>query len=181
MSGKSRGAVRETRLAMRSPDVTGRAGRAWALSRPESTKRPDHAASLASYVVNVPGAHAYWSWWMVTMIHLRDIPGVRPAHKDYSEAEYEFSIVSLDPTHGEPPDIDGFELGTCEGFHHLTPPDVVKQFHSVTDDVVKTIALLAIRAICDGRLSPDQDFRSRWNQTIDDTVAHYVAGKHAVG
>jgi hypothetical protein len=44
--------------------------------------------------------------------------------------------------------------------------------------VCKAACGMCIRAIVDGLLSPDQDYRAAWQKTIADTVAHYRAGKH---
>jgi hypothetical protein len=36
----------------------------------------------------------------------------------------------------------------------------------------------AVQAIVNGRISPDQDFRSMWHQLLARTVEHFREGKH---
>lgn len=155
---------------MRPPDWQGVGGRAWLI--PNKSDVPDHQATIAGWLVNAPGCHPFWSWWTVHVIHLRDIRGVKPAHKRYPEAEYEFVILAIHPDH--PADPDHPE----KGYHYLTPANVVEQFHGVTDRDAGRFAELAVRSILDGRMSPDQDYRSAWRATVKDTIAHFREGRH---
>jgi hypothetical protein len=159
---------------MREPDVTGPAGKAWIMTAAAS--QPDHQAHLESWLLQVPGAHPLWQHWVMALVHLRDVPGVKPAHRQYPEAEHELLILSLDPGHPANPD-----LAAGERLHFLTPPDLVHQFHGLTDDRARQLGTMAVRAICNGHLSPDQDFRSVWRTVIDATVAHYRQGAHLPG
>lgn len=161
----------------RKPDQEGPAGRAFDLldNRGAIEPRPDHEGGLAAWLLNVPGAHPFWSWWMLAACHLRPIPGAQSARKHYPGAEYEFAIITINPE--EHPIVDPDNLPR-EGFHLLRPSDVVHQFHGVTDADVKRIAALAVRAIVTGQISPDQDYRSMWEGLIDGTVAHYREGRH---
>lgn len=163
---------------MRDPDLSGIGGCAWDVLTPTSPTEPDHQAALAAWILNVPGVHPWWQWWMLHVIHLRDIPGVPPANKHYPEAEYEFGILSLNPEFENPPDIEALEAGKSEGLHFLTPPDVCKHFHGITDQDARRLAALAVRVIVQGKFSPDQDYRSHWNHAIDATVEHFRGGKH---
>ncbi len=158
---------------MREPDVVGPYGRAWFIDV-KNPKIPDHTASLGSWIVNVPGAHPYWEHWLVALVHLRDIPGVRPAYKKYPEAEFEFSIHSIDPLSCPKPDPDN----ALEGFPLLSPVDVVEQFHGISDRDVVRIGHGAVQAIVQGHVSPDQDYRSVWHELITGTVGHFRQGVH---
>jgi len=159
---------------MRAPDLEGRGGKAWRILMPEN---PESAwvASIAQFVVNVPGAHPFWSFWGVTMIHLRDIPGVPPAHRRFLEATHEFGILAFNPEHGVP------NVDNPDRYHYLTPPDVVEQFAGVNDDQAAKVCELAVRAIVDGRISPDQDYRPVWKEVIRQTVEYLALGTHAKG
>jgi hypothetical protein len=156
----------------RPPDAKGPAGRAWLI--PNRSKVPDHSASLAQWLVNCPGAHPAWQWWTVGVVHLRPIEGVKPTAKQYPEAEYEFLIYAVSPEDNPEPDPDHPE----QGYTPLFPLDVVEQFHGISDRDAVRLCGMCIRAIVDGLLSPDQDYRAAWKKTIEDTVAHYRAGKH---
>lgn len=166
----------ETRTDMPPPTLEGRAAKAWRL--PLNPQTPDQAAGLAHWLVEHPSAHPYWTRWHVSLIHLRDIPGVPPAKKRSAEVTHEFIIYALNPdSYGEHP--KAFTEAKFS-FRYLTPVDVVEQFELPADSLAIHIAELAVRAICDGLASPDQDFRRWWGQTIQATAAHYRTGKHGV-
>lgn len=152
---------------MRAPDFQGGRGRAW--HNTQKTK-PDHEACIGAVLLNVPGAHPLWSWWCVSMVHLRALPGVPPATIHYPAAEYEFMIFSVDPERCPSPEPDQGQ------YPHLEPFDVVYQFHGVSDDQAKRIFELAVQSCVDGRMSPDSDYRSAWKRTIDATVEHFITG-----
>lgn len=158
---------------MREPDIKGPFGRAWFIQ--VKTENPDHNACLGSWVVNVPGAHPFWEHWLVAVVHLRDMPGQsKPAYKKYPEAEFEFGIHSISPETCPQPDPDK----ALEGYPLLSPADVVEHFHGVSDKDALRIGEGAILAMVNGRMSPDQDFRSMWSRLITGTVAHFRSGAH---
>lgn len=154
---------------MREPDFSG-IGRAWEMQM-GNHHRTEQEATLKGYVVNGPW-HPFWSWWMVAVIHLREIPGTRPPHKHYPEAEYEFMIVSIDPETVPDPDQP-----FPQDIRYLSPPDVVKQFHGVTDEQAAEICESAAHNIAMGA-SPDSDNRRWWEGSIERTVEHYRQGIH---
>lgn len=157
---------------MRDPDLTGLA-RAWKLNLQPA--RRDQEATLEAWLVH-GGFHPCWTYWMVYVIHLREIPGVPPAAKRYPEAQYEFAIWSLESPPGcdVRPDPDDQET-----WRPLVPPDVVYQFHGADDDQARRLAELAVSAIVEGRASPDSDWRSWWLGTLPRTLEHVVTGGHA--
>lgn len=165
---------------MREPTMTGPHARAWKMEKPEAMERMDWAATVSSWVINAPSAHPMWSWWQLSVVHLRDIEGVPKAHKQYPEAQFEFLIMAFNPEKGVP-DIDlmdaGKEWGKPAGTF-LSPVDVVHQFHGVTDDQAAEIARVSAWAVTTGLLSPDQDYRSRWEFHLKETVGHWASGKH---
>ncbi len=165
---------------MRDPDLSGVA-RAWKIDPTEIIKDREDDPGLVTWLINGP-YHPFWSWWMLAVVHLRDIPGILPPEKSYPEAEYELMILSLDPGTAnirKQPDIDLIEAGNLDegmpGF--LTPPDVVFQFHKVTEEQAIKIAEYAVQAIVNGR-SCDSDFREWWKVSLSKTVEHIVLGVH---
>lgn len=151
--------------------MTGRVGRAWKVSIPPGSPS-DWSATVASYLVNVVGAHPFWTWWAVSVVSLRQIEGVAPAHKSYPEAEYEFLIVTINPEHPPDPDAVG------DGYRFLMPPDVVEQFHGLNDEEVAKLCMMSASIIVQGKASPDQDWRSWWKAAIPNTVKHIALGGH---
>jgi hypothetical protein len=158
---------------VRNPDLKGACGRVWKL--PLWVRSPEQEATLAVWLVHAPGSHPWWPWKEVCLIHLRDLPEVKPAHKKYPEAEYELLILSIDPIECPNPDPDLSK----DGYPLLDPPDVVEQFDvKGSDHDAKRIGDAAMTAIVNGFISPDQDWRSVWSAMIKDTADHFKAGAH---
>lgn len=151
---------------MKAPDKTGVGGReAWKV-------RSDRETTLNAWIVRCPGLHAFWDKWLISVVHLRHVPGTPPAEKQYPEAEYEFMILSCDPKHD--PDVETPEI------RFLMPPDAIVQFHGMTDEQVTKLCDLAIDAILRGEAHPDSDFRSEWKSMIKATVEHFTTGHGGV-
>lgn len=146
--------------------------RAWRMQ--VTPRRPDHQASIAAWLINGP-YHPFWRWWQLAIVHLRPIEGVKPAAIHRDGASHEIMILSIDPNH--PPDIDELEQG--EGhLRYLTPPDLVHQVVGLTDEQACELVDLMIGPILDGQLSPDRDFRSRWEPILETTAEHLRYGTH---
>ncbi len=161
----------------REPDIKGQFAEAWQCKL--EPKNEDQTATLVAYIIKMPDAHPFWDHWFIAMIHLRDIPGARPATKKYPEAEYELIIYALDPRKN-PVEIDPDNLP--DPMPMLHPVDVVVQFDcSGMDEAARKIVVLAIQCMTRGHASPDQDYRSFWERTIQETARHYREGKHGVG
>jgi hypothetical protein len=157
---------------MRTPDLEGSAGRAWLIQ----PAKPEEGASLGSWLVNVPGAHQFWSWWVLAVVHLREEEHLPPPARVYEEAEYEFTILTVDPK--EP--VLSPEVAEEEGLAFLMPPDVVEQFHGIIEQDASVVAAISVQEIVKGRISPDQDFRPRWKVLLDETIAAFRSGKNCV-
>lgn len=171
----------------RPPDFSGQA-RAWKVRQtPEGELA--HAeewgyvsASLGQYFIHGP-YHPFWSWWMIGLIHLREIEGCPPAQKHYPEAEYEIMCVSLspEPEAGKPlvPDLARLELGDGDARPvFMSPPDWVVQFDGVDDEQAREVLRLAARAVAEGGVSCDSDMRSWWKRAIPNTVKHILGEPH---
>jgi hypothetical protein len=146
---------------MRLPDKEGVAGKAWNVNTAENLiKRPDFQGSIAAYLVHAPQAHPFWSYYFIGVVHLRDIPNTPPPNKHFSDAEYEFSIWSIDPE--ALPDLE------TPHFKLLTPPDLLLQIERFNkdDNFAGSICEKMVDMIIEGRMSPDSDFRSAWEQFI---------------
>lgn len=162
------------------PTFSGARGRAWRVTLPPvgERRRRDEEGTVGMFIVQASGAHPLWDHWFVTLIHLRPIEGVKPAHIRQEGATHEFMIASADPTAPLPGlVIDGPEWRP----RWLTPIDVVEQFAATDDVVADRILELAVRAIVDGVASPDQDWRPWWKNAIATTAEHYHSGIHETG
>lgn len=168
-----------------SPFTVGRSARACELHAVRDEHwRADWDASIGLFLVNGP-FHPFWSWWAVLAVHLRDLPGVKPAYRQYPEAEYEFAIHSLDAGAQRP--FDPAKDRWAERL--LSPPDVVKHFDVGTtlpvverDRVARKVLELAVAAVVDANISPDSDLRRWWESAIPRTVEHVLtSGQHPDG
>lgn len=156
---------------MRESDMTGPVAKAWRVPKPPDAP-PDQEATVAVYLIEGP-FHVAWQHWLMSVVHLRDIPGVKPAVKRYAEAAYEFLIASLSPDGGHNPDDP-------KGWRWLQPLDVCEQFHGMTDAQADEMLQAFVRGVCHGQASPDQDFRRFWRHQLDLAVQH-AAGEHRGG
>jgi hypothetical protein len=160
---------------MREPDFVGVAGRAWRIHiRPEDRREKAQDASLAAWHMHCPHAHPLWSWYMVTLIHLREIPGTPPVKRQYPEAAYEVIVMSLNPDYPlQEPGIIQHPL------HYLEPFDHVFQFDGPNDAQAIRVIELYIWACVNGHISPDSDYRQAWKDMLRGTIEHVVTGGHA--
>jgi hypothetical protein len=162
-------------------DIEGAFASAWRVALPPVGQRgrPDADGTVDYWLVRAPHAHPLWAWYIVGVVHLRPIDGVRPAEVRRPGATHELMIAALDP---EKPLPDPDQMGRGEGPSPaiLRPIDVVHQFGVRDDADALQVCEAAIQAIVHGSISPDQDWRSRWREAIDETVTHIIEGKHAV-
>jgi hypothetical protein len=154
-----------------------RVGASWAT---EVEYRPvvrDQEATLAVWFIHAPGLSIAWSEFVLSLVHLRPIEGVRPAFLSYPEAEYELMVMALDP---QPKPVPG-DVST---WHFLRPVNVVVQFHGCSDAEAKEIACGCANAALTGYLALEPDgiagAREQWHASIVATVDHY-RGKHPDG
>ena len=112
--------------------IKGPVGEARQVKVKEEAMRPDWSACVGTWVVHAPGWSPAWCHFCLTIVGLRDLPGVRPAHRNYPEATHEFILGALNPDFP----LDWDKVGTDEtpGWKWLTPLNVVQQFHGVEDD-----------------------------------------------
>jgi hypothetical protein len=143
---------------MRGPDIQG-AGRwaAWQVALPpigqRETRRQD--ATLAMWLVHCPGAHVFWSYWWIGLVHLRPIEGEDPAALQFNGATHELMCLAQDPATSPDPD-------DARSIRVLHPLDWAVQFEA-TDAIGERVLDAVVRAIMSGDVSPDTDFRSFWS------------------
>ena len=119
-------------------------------------------AYLKGWLLEVPGAHPFWKFWMVSMIALREMPGVPPAIKDSPDMTHEFSIYTINPEVCPDPD----PAANVHFFPFLHPADVLVQVRLPSDGQALALLRVGVTWAVDGLLSPDSDFRSVWQQRI---------------
>lgn len=161
--------IEKVNTIKKAPDYSGAAGMAWELDL-RSPVKPDHYAAVYAALLYAPMAHAFWNYHLLNVTSLRDIVGVAPAKKHYLEAEYEISIFAINPEVSLPEPEAGV------GYDLLQPYDVIRQFDGINAEQALELGKTVMKACCDGFVIPDSDFRSRFNQVIDQTVEHLRTG-----
>jgi len=153
-------------MKTRKPDFNGHA-KAWKMNWGNEGSAPAH---LVHYLIE-GNFHPLWNQWALSLVSLADISGIPPAAKHHPDNTHEIMIISVNPDFKINPD-----KSPGRGWM-LHPFDVAKQFKVPMDMDAEDLAKNCVKAICDGAMSPDQDFRSIWNKIIDSTAEHYF-GKH---
>lgn len=125
------------------------------------------APVLAHWLLNCPHVHPAWSYWIVSLIHLRPTEGLPTPHRLRPEFEYEIMALAVDPA--QLPDPDAKEIIILRG-----APSIRNQFGGTTDTEAIEIAESCILACIGNHLSPDEVWQRRW----DRFVSGYV---HALG
>lgn len=158
------------------PTHEGPAGKAWQCEYelPALMDAADKAAAevtLRQFIMYVPGAHLFWSWYYMAGVSLRNVPGAEEAHLQFEGATHELMVLSLDPERPAPRPNGPF--GEQGDLAPLSPPDHVIQTMFVNDEQFSEIVDLFAQAVVGGVLSPDSDWRERWRNTMTNTVDHY--------
>lgn len=112
----------------RQPELQGEAGSAFLLPlEPYRAEHPEWSATLASWFFILPRQSPAWDKYQLSVVHLREAPGVPPAVLNYPGAEYEIHFWALDPQLHPAFDV-------LETWRYLEPTNYVSQFGGVTDE-----------------------------------------------
>lgn len=126
--------------------VKGPAGFGWRIDEvPDTVACPDKQASLAGWLMTLPGQAAMWNNYVVATCHLRSIPGVKPPVKDYPEAEYEVVIYACDPERNPRPD-------DLNSLLPLLPLNLSWQFHGCGDEKARDVARYVAEVLVAGAI-----------------------------
>lgn len=159
------------------PDLSGPFGKAWRVTMPPlgQRRKPDFDATVDMFLVQRRAAHPVWDHWLVSLVHLRPMAGVRPAHVTVAGATHELMIVALNPEFQLPPLDCRSPLWAPK---YLTPIDVTEQFPCPDDAFAQHFLELSVTAIVNGYISPDEAARALWKESIATTLRHYGDGTH---
>lgn len=130
-----------------------------------------HPTTLATALLHCPGAHAFWSWWQISLIHLRPVEGYPPA-KVLPGMTHEIVTLAIDPERCPVPDPKDW----AAGYPHLLPIDVEQQFQAPDDATAVALFEWLCEEVSRGQLSPDQDYRRFWAAQIQAWLERRKAG-----
>lgn len=155
------------------PDLAGGHGRAWQMNPQPPTLLPH--ATVAAWLLECPDSHPWWSWYVATAVHLRDLDGVRKAEIRLPGATHELIVVAVVP--GPIPGLD--EAFGDNGSQYLSPPDQTHQFEVPNDESAVALLRACVQACLVGLLVPDQDYRRAWEDSVRLTAEHLRTGGHS--
>lgn len=138
-------------------------------------RAPAEEACLAAWLIDAPGQAIAWRHYLLSVCHLRPVPGAGPAVIRIPGATHELLLIALDPA-GNP------NVGDRESLRFLTPLNAEAQFTVDTDAQAVALAEEATRAICDGYMPAEPPFpwqgRTAWQQAVTETAEHVRTGGH---
>lgn len=139
------------------PTFESRWGKAWLCSDARRGEVPDWNGHVAGWIVEAPWANVMWHSYLVSVIHLRPIPGVRPPVIHLPGATHEMMVIALDPGCARDPTVVN-----GDGAAFLTPLNFVGQFIAEHDAAALERVERDVLEIVDGNLNPDTDSRASW-------------------
>ena len=142
----------------KEPDMTGVGnGKVWAQDikgpqerHPESVGKE---TTIGAWIIHAPGHHPFWEYYAIACIHLRDVPGMKPAEILLQGATHEIFIWALSPDH---------KVALNDDLHLLRPVNFTAQFIEESDSSAYKKVEGSIKEIMEGKLSPDTDYNRLW-------------------
>lgn len=125
--------------------IDGPAGYAIPINRRNA---PYPEASVAFWLLHIPGPSPAWDHYALSIVGLQDYFGIPEAVKNYPEAEYEIMFCAVDSKHNPRADI-------TESIRFLQPINYLEQFHGVSSEAATEVAHSMVRAFVDGSLFPE--------------------------
>lgn len=145
-------------------------GRAWRCDLPALRRRlkldPARDAAILQVVVEAKWANPTWHSYFVSLIHLRDIPGLRTIFY-FADATHEIVVEAIDPGKRRLPIILGESPGVVST---LRPANFAAQIVEISDELAIERVEKAITMIVRGELSPDTDHRAAWCGLFGDNM-----------
>lgn len=138
-------------------------------------ERPDWSATVSLWFITAPGQSPAWDKYLLSVVHLRDVPDVPPAKVNVPGATHEVMLRALDPTkHPTPLNADTWK--------HLIPINFVEQVQLPDDAAAKELVELAAVAVVRGVLWAEAPLAGQtepWRTSILKTAAHLRGEEHA--
>jgi hypothetical protein len=156
------------------PVVFGPRGTARQMPKFECEK-PDEAATVSQWFIYAPGQSPAWSHYLLSICHLRDMDGVKPAEVVVEGATHELTLFALDSDQ-KPKFNDRNSLSA------LTPANAACQFIVDSDEQASELAFCMARAICLGDIPAEPMFQQagqdQWQGVVSTTAEHIRTGGH---
>lgn len=151
-------------------EMAGPAGTAERCTLPDDVPH----AGCAGWLLCCPGQSVAWDQYLLAVIHLRDVPGLPPAHRDVGGATHEVQLYALHPGTRAVPDDSSTWV-------RMDPPNLIWQGHLDDDTQAVALAEMCARAMVAGILwaePPLSGQQSPWHTTLVMTTAHLRGEPH---
>jgi hypothetical protein len=90
--------MRQSEALANVTPISGKFGQRFNCPLPPADARPNaESATLAMHLIFMPDAHPAWDFYTLSLVHLRDIPGARPAVFQFPGATHELVVMAMDP------------------------------------------------------------------------------------
>ena len=130
-------------------------------------------ATVALWFLNCPGQSPAWSCYLLSCVHLREIPGTSPPILAEPGMTHEVMLVALDPySKPDPANLDTWRT--------LRPFNYVGQIRLPDDDKAQRLLEWCARAVLAGHLPAEPLLSGQvepWRSTLQDTAEH-LRGEH---
>jgi len=136
---------------------------------------PAQAATLATWFLRCPGQSPAWDSYLLSIIHLRDLPGVPPAHVRVPGATHEVMLFALDPQPDPQP-------GKPNSWRFLHPQNVMEQVQLPDDQAAVELLAKCTEAVLAGVLPAEPPLSGAvepWRTALIKTSAHLRGEEHA--
>jgi len=156
--------------------LTGPAGTATEiLWRLEDTDPPDWTGMVASWFLTCPGQSPAWNDYLLSIIHLRPIEGVKPAVITVPHATHEVLLFALNP--GAYPTVTDPST-----WARLTPHNVCEQIQLPDDEAATRLLRKCANGVLHGVLPAEPPLAGAvepWRTVLIKTAAHLRGEPHA--
>lgn len=150
------------------PSSIGTRGRFWdiPLDRVREGRRAADDCTIAICIVEAPYANMTSHSFVMSIIHLRSIPGVPPAAIHMPGATHEIMISPLDPKKERELLVSGREFSRelfNDKVNFVGQVILTSDVPGLTgDDMAHDLLLKTAQDIADAKLNPDKDYRRHW-------------------
>ena len=141
------------------PTLAGVYGKAWNWTGKQKWDGVPHS-QVDMWIINAPYAHPVWANYVLSLIHLRNVDGLEPAHISLPGATHEFYLYALNP--------DGM-FSNDGNPRVLTPINFSAQFIAEDDEAAKLLMRRTVQDVIDGLLNPDTDNTQSWIRRFNDS------------
>lgn len=136
---------------------------------------PDQAGTVASWFLDCPGQSPAWQHYNLSIIHLRDIEGVKSAIVTVPHATHEVMLFALDPARNPVPT-------DTSSWSFLRPVNVCEQIQLPDDGAASELLYDCARAVVNGILPAEPPLAGAvepWRTALIKTAAHQRGEEHA--